>query len=35
LADRLEEAEFAVLVFDYRYFGDSEGKPQGRLMPVE
>ena len=35
LADNLEEAEFAVLVFDYRYFGGSEGKLQGRLMPIE
>ena len=35
LADNFGEAEFAVLVFDYRYFGDSEAKLQGRLMPIE
>ena len=26
---------FVVLVFDYRYFGESEGSPRGRLYPNE
>jgi len=34
-AEKFEEAGFVVLVFDYRYFGDSEGEPRGRLIPVE
>ncbi len=34
-AEKFEEAGFVVLVFDYRYFGDSEGKPRGRLIPHE
>jgi fermentation-respiration switch protein FrsA (DUF1100 family) len=34
-AERFEEAGFVVLVFDYRYFGDSEGEPRGRLIPAE
>jgi alpha/beta superfamily hydrolase len=32
-AKRFEEAGFVVLVFDYRYFGDSKGESRGRLMP--
>jgi hypothetical protein len=34
-AEKFEEAGFIVLVFDYRYFGDSEGEPRGRLIPAE
>lgn len=34
-AEKFEEAGFVVLVFDYRFFGDSEGEPRGRLIPAE
>jgi uncharacterized protein len=34
-AEKFEEVGFVVLVFDYRYFGDSEGEPRGRLIPAE
>jgi fermentation-respiration switch protein FrsA (DUF1100 family) len=34
-AEKFEEAGFVVLVFDYRFFGDSEGEPRGRLIPHE
>ncbi len=34
-AEKFEEAGFVVLVFDYRYFGDSEGEPRGHLIPHE
>src|SRR3712207_819669 len=34
-AEKFEEAGFVVLVFDYRYFGDSEGEPRVRLLPTE
>jgi uncharacterized protein len=34
-AERFEEAGFVVLVFDYRFFGDSEGEPRGHLIPAE
>lgn len=34
-AERFEGARFVVLVFDYRYFGDSEGEERGRLIPAE
>ncbi len=34
-AEKFEEAGFVVLVFDYRYFGDSEGELRGRLIPAE
>lgn len=34
-AEKFEQAGFVVLVFDYRYFGDSEGEPRGRLIPAE
>jgi uncharacterized protein len=34
-AEMFEEAGFVVLVFDYRYFGDSEGEPRGHLIPHE
>jgi uncharacterized protein len=32
-AERFVEAGFAVLVFDYRYMGESEGKPRSQLFP--
>jgi fermentation-respiration switch protein FrsA (DUF1100 family) len=34
-AEKFVEAGLVVLVFDYRYFGDSEGEPRGRLFPAE
>ncbi len=34
-AEKFVEAGLVVLVFDYRFFGDSEGKPRGRLFPAE
>ena len=34
-AEKFEEAGFVVLVFDYRYFGDSEGEPRVMLFPTE
>ncbi len=34
-AEKFVEAGLVVLVFDYRYFGDSEGEPRGRLIPSE
>jgi uncharacterized protein len=34
-AEKFEDVGFVVLVFDYRYFGDSEGEPRGRLIPHE
>ena len=34
-AGRFVEAGLVVLVFDYRYFGDSEGEPRGKLYPTE
>lgn len=34
-AERFVNAGFAVLVFDYRYFGDSEGEPRCQLFPLE
>lgn len=34
-AEKFVEAGLVVLVFDYRYFGDSEGEPRGRLIPAE
>jgi len=35
IAERFVDAGFAVLVFDYRYFGDSEGEPRCQLFPLE
>lgn len=34
-AECFANAGFAVLVFDYRYFGDSEGEPRCQLFPLE
>ena len=34
-AERFAEAGFAVLLFDYRYLGASEGAPRGQLFPWE
>ncbi|GAC1362294.1 MAG: alpha/beta hydrolase [Ktedonobacteraceae bacterium] len=34
-AEQFVAAGFVALVFDYRYFGDSEGEPRGRLIPFE
>jgi fermentation-respiration switch protein FrsA (DUF1100 family) len=34
-ADRFVAAGFVVLVFDYRYFGESEGEPRSQLIPSE
>jgi len=34
-AERFVNAGLAVLVFDYRYFGDSEGEPRCQLFPLE
>ena len=35
IADRIVDAGFAVLVFDYRYFGGSDGEPRCQLFPLE
>lgn len=34
-AERFVNAGFATLVFDYRFFGDSEGEPRCQLFPLE
>ncbi len=34
-AERFANAGFAVLVFDYRFLGDSEGDERGRIIPQE
>src|SRR5947209_5527296 len=34
-AERFAAAGFAVLLFDYRYSGDSEGEPRGQIFPQE
>jgi fermentation-respiration switch protein FrsA (DUF1100 family) len=34
-AERFTAAGFATLVFDYRYFGESDGEPRGQLFPLE
>ncbi|TVO72257.1 alpha/beta hydrolase [Sedimenticola selenatireducens] len=34
-AEHFVKAGFAVLVFDYRFFGDSEGEPRCQIFPLE
>ena len=34
-AEKFSEAGFAILVFDYRFFGASEGEPRCQLFPLE
>lgn len=34
-ATQFADAGLVVMVFDYRFFGDSEGEPRGRLFPFE
>src|SRR3712207_4707498 len=34
-AEQFMGAGFVVLLFDYRYLGDSEGEPRGQLFPWE
>lgn len=34
-AERFVDAGFVTMVFDYRYFGESEGEPRGQLFPLE
>ena len=34
-AERFVDAGLVTLVFDYRYFGDSEGEPRCQLFPLE
>lgn len=35
LAEKYANAGYAVLLFDYRFFGSSEGEPRGQLFPLE
>ena len=35
VAERLAEAGYAVLLFDYRHFGDSEGEPRNLVDPAK
>jgi fermentation-respiration switch protein FrsA (DUF1100 family) len=35
IAERFANADFAVVVFDYRFFGASEGEPRCQLFPLE
>jgi uncharacterized protein len=34
-AERFVDAGFAVLLFDYRFLGASEGRPRGQIFPAE
>jgi fermentation-respiration switch protein FrsA (DUF1100 family) len=34
-AEQFSNAGFATLVFDYRFFGDSEGEPRCQIFPLE
>jgi fermentation-respiration switch protein FrsA (DUF1100 family) len=34
-AERFVTAGFVTMVFDYRFFGDSEGEPRGQVFPYE
>jgi fermentation-respiration switch protein FrsA (DUF1100 family) len=34
-AEQFSRAGYVALVFDYRYFGDSEGEPRHQLFPLE
>jgi uncharacterized protein len=34
-AERFAAAGFAVMVFDYRFFGESEGEPRSQVFPLE
>jgi len=35
VAERFVAAGFVTMVFDYRFFGDSEGEPRNQLFPLE
>lgn len=35
VAERFAQAGFGVLLFDYRYFGSSDGEPRCQLFPLE
>ena len=34
-AERFAEAGFVTLLFDYRFFGSSDGEPRCQLFPLE
>ena len=35
VAQHLAAAGFNALAFDYRFFGESDGTPRGRIIPLE
>jgi len=35
VAEKFSDAGFVTLVFDYRFFGDSEGEPRSQVFPLE